>query len=74
VLPVIITAPEYESLLCPYDLSAYIKALPTQAFGNSGGMQSAVPDIGYIAAEERPCRLPIGLCVIADFCPSYRFV
>jgi hypothetical protein len=74
VLPMIVPAAEDEPLLCPYDLSADIKALTTQAFSNGRGVQRPVPDVGYVATEVRPRRLPVGLNVIADLCPSYRFV
>jgi hypothetical protein len=70
----VITPANHEPLLRPDDLSADAEALAAQAFGDSGGVQGAMPDIGYVAPEGSPCRFPVCLRVVADLAASRRLV
>ena len=52
--PVVMAAPEHECVLGPDDLRPELEAAGLEALRHGRGVQGAVPDIGDLAAEQRP--------------------
>src|SRR5450759_3316770 len=72
MLPVVIAAAHYKSLLRPNNLRADAETLAYEALGDSRGVQGAVPNVGNVAGEQSPCGSPVCLVVVTDLSASCR--
>ena len=71
MLPVIVTAAEDQPVLGPDDLRPDGEARVRQAVGHGRGMQRAMPDIGDITREQRPCLAPVGPVVVQHLAGAF---
>ena len=62
---VVVTAPNYNVVFSPNDLSADGEAGGNEALGHHVGFAPGVPDIGHVAREQRPGFAPVGPVVVA---------
>src|SRR5689334_21250208 len=64
MLPVVIATAEDQPVLRPDDLRANAEARCGEALGNCPGVECAVPHVGNLAGEQRPCLSPVGAIVV----------
>ena len=60
----VVAAPEHHAVLGPDDLRPEVEAAGGEALGDGRGVERAMPDIGHLAAEQRPGRAPVRPVVV----------